>query len=56
MAYVIIKTDQQKAAETKVLKDFGINQRSATKEQREYAQEIARRTLELKKDMEARKI
>ena len=56
MANVIIKTDQQKAAEAKILKDFGQNPSSATREQREYAQEIARRTIELKKEMEAKRI
>ncbi len=56
MANVIIKTDQQKAAEAKILIDFGKSPSSATKQQREYAQEIARRTIEIKEGMGGKNI
>lgn len=47
MANVIIKTDEQKSHEAKVLSSYGINPQTATKEQREYAREISRQTAEI---------
>lgn len=55
MANIIIKSGQQKTAEARVLREFGVNPKVATSQQREYAQEIARRTSEIKKGMEASK-
>ncbi len=49
MANVIIKTDEQKQHEEKVLASFGVNSQEATKEQREYAREISRQTAEIEK-------
>jgi|GEM_PF-1151686 len=49
MANVIIKTDEQRAHEAKILKSYGINPQRATAEQRECAREISRHTAEIKK-------
>ena len=49
MANVIIRTDEQKAHESKVLASYGINSQTATKEQREYAREISRQTAEIER-------
>lgn len=49
MAYVHIKTDEQKAHESKVLASYGVNPERATKEQREYAREISRQTAEIER-------
>ena len=51
MANVIIKTDGQKAHESKVLASYGVNPQTATKEQREYAREISRQTAEIERKM-----
>lgn len=52
MANVIIKTDEQKAHESMVLASYGVNLQTATKEQREYAQEISRKTAEIERRMQ----
>lgn len=44
MAYIIIKTDEQKEREKEMLKDFGYDPRHANKEVKELAETIARRT------------
>lgn len=49
MANVINKTDEQKRHEEQVLKSYGVNPERATAQQREYAQEIARRTAEIER-------
>lgn len=49
MASVIIKTDEQKAHENKVLATYGVKPEQATKEQREYAREISRQTAEIER-------
>ena len=56
MANVIIKSDAQKAHETKIMKSYGINPQKATAEQRECAREISRHTAEIKKEMEANRL
>ena len=49
MANVIIKTDERKAHEERVLASYGVNPRTATSEQREYAQQISRETAEIER-------
>ena len=49
MANVIIKTDEQKAHEAMVLNSYGVNYKTATNEQREYAREISRQTAEIER-------
>jgi len=49
MANVIIKTDEQRAHEAKVLASYGVNPRAATKEQSECAREISRQTAEIER-------
>ena len=49
MANVIIKTDDQKAHEAKVLTSYGVNPQTATNEQREYAREISSQTAEIER-------
>ncbi len=51
MANIIIKTDEQKRRENKILHDFGYGHR-ANKETREYAEATARITTEFMKRME----
>lgn len=51
MANVIIKTNEQKTHESKVLASFGVKPQTATKEQQEYAREISRRTAEIERRM-----
>ena len=51
MANVIIKTDEQKAHEAKVLASYGVNPQTANKEQRECAREISRQTAEFERRM-----
>ena len=51
MANTIIKTDAQQRHENQVLRSYGINPQRATKEQREYAQEISRRSAEIERRM-----
>ncbi len=46
---VIIKTDEQKAHENKVLASYGVRPEQATKEQRECAREISRTTAEIER-------
>ena len=50
-AAVHIKTDEQKQHEARVLASYGVDPRNATKEQREYAQEISRTTAEIERRM-----
>lgn len=54
MANVIIKTDEQRARENQILKDFGHSPNTADKAAREYAETTARRTMEAYKEMEAK--
>jgi len=49
---IIIKTDEQKARENRILRDFGYNPKTANKETREYAEATARITTEFMKRME----
>ena len=49
MANVIIKTEEQKSHEAKVLASYGLNYNTATSEQREYAREISRQTAEIER-------
>lgn len=56
MANVIIKTDEQRAHEAKIMKSYGVNPQKATAEQHEYAREISRHTTEIKKEMEANRL
>lgn len=56
MANVIIKTDEQRAHESKIMRSYGVNPQKATAEQRECAREISRHTAELKKEMEANRL
>ena len=49
MTNIIIKTDEQRAHEAKVLASYGINHNTATKEQMEYAREISRQTAEIER-------
>ncbi len=49
---IIIKTDEQKKRENKILHDFGYNHRTADKEAKEYSEAIARITTEFMKRME----
>ena len=52
MANVKITTDKQKRHEAQILRSFGVNPQTANKEQREYAQEISRRTAEFERRMQ----
>lgn len=54
MANIIIKTDEQRARENQILKDFGYSPKTADKATREYAEATARRTMEAYKEMEAK--
>lgn len=49
MAYIKVKTDTQQRHEDRVLRSYGVNPQRATKEQREYAQEISRRSAEIER-------
>lgn len=49
MANVIIKTEEQQRHESQVMRSFGVNPQTATKEQRECAQEISRKTAEIER-------
>lgn len=51
MANVKITTDEQKRHEAQVMRSFGVNPQTATKEQREYAQEISRKTAEIERSI-----
>ena len=51
MANIKITTSEQRRHEAQVLSSYGINPQHATKEQREYAQEISRRTAEIERSM-----
>ena len=55
MANVIIKTDEQKERENKILKDFGYSTNIPKGEIREYAETAARRIEEAYEKMEAMK-
>lgn len=44
MAYIIIKTDEQKEREKQMLKDFGYDPKYSNNEKKELAEIIARRT------------
>lgn len=52
MANVKTQTDEQKRHEERVMRSFGVNPQTATKEQREYAQEISRKTAEYERRMQ----
>lgn len=49
MANVIIKTEEQRRHEARVLSSFGVNHKNASSEQREYAREISRQTAEIER-------
>lgn len=49
MANIKITTDEQQRHEAQVLRSYGVNPQRATKEQREYAQEISRRSAEIER-------
>ena len=51
MANIKITTADQSRHEAQVMRSFGINPQHATKEQREYAQEISRRTAEIERSI-----
>lgn len=53
MAHIIIKSEERRAREEKVLRDFGHDPSRADAQNREYAEEIASRTTEALKEMEA---
>lgn len=46
MANVIIKSDERRAFENKVMRDFGVNPASANVERREAAAEVAAKSQE----------
>ena len=50
MAHVIIKDDDRRRREEQILKEFGCNPSTATKEDREKAEYIAAKTMELQKN------
>lgn len=50
MAHVIIKDDDRRRREEQILRDFGRNPNGATKEDREKAEYIAEKTIELQKN------
>lgn len=50
MANVIIKSDDRKQRQKQILRDFGRNSQTATKEEREKAEYIAEKVNELKKN------
>ena len=52
MAYVKITTEEQTRHAAQVMKSFGVDPQTATKEQRECAQEISRRTAEYERTMQ----
>ena len=52
MANIKIKTDEQQRHEDRVLRSYGVNPQRASKEQREYAREISRRTAEIERRMQ----
>ena len=52
MANVKITTEEQKRHEEQVMRSFGVNPQTASKEQREYAQEISRKTTEIERRMQ----
>ncbi len=52
MANIRIKTDSQQHHENHVLRSYGINPQRASNEQREYAQEISRRTAEIERRLQ----
>lgn len=55
MANVLIKNDDQKRREARILREYaGVDTRRATREQREYAESISRRTEETNQKMKAR--
>ncbi|GHV42500.1 hypothetical protein FACS189490_11600 [Clostridia bacterium] len=47
---IIIKTDERKNAESAALRDYGINPKSATIAQREYAEYIAAGERDIRKE------
>lgn len=52
MANIIIKSDERRASEARVMEQFGHNSRTATSETREQAECIAARTQEAYKEMQ----
>ena len=51
MANIKINTAEQRRHEAQVMRSFGINPQHATTQQREYAQEISRRTAEIERSI-----
>ena len=52
MANVKITSEEQRRHEAQVMRSFGVNPQTATEEQREYAQEISRKTAEIERRMQ----
>lgn len=52
MSNIIIKTDEQRAREDKILHDYGYNPGAADRQTREYAEAAARKTTEALNEME----
>lgn len=50
MANVIIKSDDRRRRQKQILRDFGRNSQTATKEDRERAEYIAEKVSEMKKN------
>ncbi|MFU0784485.1 MAG: Transcriptional regulator [Thermoanaerobacterium thermosaccharolyticum] len=50
MANFIVKNNERKQRENQILRDFGYNSKTATKEAREKAEYIAQKTMEIKKN------
>jgi len=50
MANIIIKTSERRAAEARTMREFGIDARKSTAEQREYAERITADERVLKKE------
>jgi len=50
MANFIVKNNERKQRENQILRDFGHNSKTATKEAREKAEYIAQKTMEIKKN------
>lgn len=50
MANVIVKNDERKRREQQILRDFGHNSNTASKEAKEKAEYIAEKTMEIKKN------
>lgn len=55
MSNVIIKSDERRAQENKMLREFGHNPKTASRETRELADAAARRSQEAIKHMEGKR-